>query len=314
MPGTITAALPATRPNLQLSDYQISSLVQALDSNHDGQLTGDEVRLSLAARGRMKDEGTTTAALSIALRDEKVAIRQLPPAVAAQVAQLLAPSLNGLQGLPRSLDTDKNGSLSAVELSSALTKGQLVLNRSLRAASGAPTQEEHYAAAATLPVVLVAQALDQSQYHLIRGDGAAALQVTISGLMAVAAAGGETGLAANAVYQGIVAARELPQYAAHPTWLAMIGRFGLAALSRGNTDVESILAAASKQILYERPDEEGARAFFGGALKSLQAQQPKNDDRWDSVLLAQLATEPSALVLMRGALAGTRHPIVPDNN
>lgn len=307
MPGTITAAEPAARASLRLTDSQLTSLVQALDSNHDGHLSGDEVRFSLAARGRMTNEGTTTAALTIALRDERVAIRQLPMAVAQQVAQQLASQLYGLQGLPRSLDTDRSGTLSAAELATALNQGQLVLNRSLRAASGAPTAEEHYTATATLPVAQIAQAMDQSQYFLIRGDAASGLKATIGGLMAVAAAGGSTGLAANAIFQGLQAMGDVPTYAAQPGWLAMIARFGLAAMARGETNVEAILAAAARQVLYERPDEDGVRAFFTGALQSLQAQQPKDTRRWDSVLLAQLDTEPSALAMMRSAMSGALH-------
>jgi hypothetical protein len=314
MPGTITAAQPSTKASLRLTDAQIGSLVQALDTNHDGQLTSDEVRFSFAARGRMTGEGATTAAVTSALRDERVAIRQLPAAIANQVALVLAPQLYGLQGLPRTLDTDKNGTLSAAELTIALNKGQLVLNRSLRASAGAATQEEHYATSATLPVAQIAQALEQSQYHLIRGNAPAALQATVGGLMAVAAAGGSTGLAANAIYQGISAMSNLPTYAAQPGWLAMVGRFGLAAMSHGDTNVESLLASAARQVLYERPDEDGVRAFFTGALQSLQAQQAKDDDRWDSTLLAQLETEPSALALMRSVMAGALHEAVPGNN
>jgi hypothetical protein len=232
--------------------------------------------------------------------------------VASKVAQMLQPQLYGMAGLPRHLDTDKSGSLSVAELAAALNKGQLVLNRSLRAVTGPATAEEHYATPAPLPVAQVARALEQSQYHLIRGDGAAALREAIAGLTAAAAAGGQTGLAANAIYQGIMALGDLPPYAAHPGWLAMVGRSGLAAMARGETQVDTILGSASKQILYERPDEEGVRTFFSAALQSLQAQQPKDGDRWDTVLLGQLDTEPSALALMRSAMARTMHDVQPE--
>ncbi|MBC7541765.1 MAG: hypothetical protein H7338_03460, partial [Candidatus Sericytochromatia bacterium] len=279
MPGTITAALPANRPSLRLTDAQLGTVVTALDTNHDGRLSGDEMRPSLSARGRLQDGTVTTAGVTSALRDEKVALRQLPTAVANQVAAMLIGQLNGMSGLPRSFDTDRNGTLSQAELASVLNKGQLIVNHSVRAATGGPQQEEHFAAGATLPVGDIVKAMEQSEYFIIRGDGASALSATVQGLTVVAAAGGETGLTANAIYQGINALSHLPQYASHPGWVALVGRFGMAAMLRGETNAKGILAAAARQIMYERPDEAGVRTFFEASLKAIQTQLPAEDDR-----------------------------------
>ena len=305
MPGTITASLPVSRPSMRLTDYQLSGIVTALDSNHDGELSNDEVHFSLSARGRLQDGSMSVSAVAAALRDEKVALRQLPTGVATQVAMLLSGQMYANGVLPTSLDTDHSGSLSTAELATAISKGQLVINRSVRATTDAPGREEHFAVRATLPVGDIVQSQEQSQAKLIRGDGSAALQAAVRGLMATAAAGGSTGLAANAIYQGIAALGSLPQYAGQPGWLTMIGRFGMAAMTRGETSVESILAAAGRQIMYDRPDEEGVRVFYTAALKAVQTQMAVDADRWDSVLLRQLDTESSALTLMRGAFAGS---------
>lgn len=311
MPASITAALPSTRAMVHLTDSQLGSIVQALDTNHDGQLTNDEVHLSFSARGRMQDDGTTTAAVAIALRDEKVAIRQLPSAVASQVAGMVTAQLWGMAGFPAALDTDHNGSISQSELATALSKGQVMVNRSIRTSYGAPYQEEHFAVTPSIPVADIAQSQDRSQYFLIRGDGSSALAAAVAGLRSVAAAGGEQGLAAAAIYQGLGALKDMPQYYAQPGWLAMIGRFGLAAIGRGESSAQSILASAGRQVLYERPDEDGAREFYTAALKTVQSQLPANDNRWDSVLLKQLENEPSALALLRSAFAGGYRAVDP---